>query len=182
MSDYEKFSDEEIVEKVRSNDQELYAILIERYQRKLTRYAMSILQDEYRAMNAVQDSFIKAFVHLNGFNVKIKFSSWIYRIVHNEVMNLVVKHKHEYPMFEDMDFESDEDIVDNFSKEEIKKRIHTCLSRMSQLYYEPMFLFFIEEKSYEEISTILRIPIGTVGTRINRAKILMKQLCQTIQQ
>jgi len=49
---------------------------------------------------------------------------------------------------------------------------------MPIIYKEPLSLFYLEEKSYEEISDILRIPIGTVGTRVNRAKVIMKKLCQ----
>ena len=49
---------------------------------------------------------------------------------------------------------------------------------MPVIYKEPLSLFYLEEKSYEEISDILRIPMGTVGTRVNRGKILMKKLCQ----
>lgn len=179
MSDIEELSDEKIVEKVRSDDQELYYIIIERYQNKLLRYATNILKDEHRAVDVVQESFIKAFTNLQSFNAKMKFSSWIYRIVHNEAMNVIAKYKNEIPMPEDIDFESEEDIVDSLSKEEIKERVNNCLSRMPYLYYEPLSLFFLEEKSYQEISDILRIPIGTVGTRINRAKVLIKKICQT---
>ena len=49
---------------------------------------------------------------------------------------------------------------------------------MPVIYREPLSLYFLEEKPYEEISDILRIPVGTVGTRINRAKVLMKKICQ----
>ena len=49
---------------------------------------------------------------------------------------------------------------------------------MPLLYSEPLALFYIDEKSYEEIGNILRLPMGTVATRISRAKILMKKICQ----
>lgn len=180
MSDNDKYSDEEIVEKVRSIDPELYVVVVERYQNKLLRYAINILKDEHKAADVVQEAFIKAFINLNSFNAKKKFSSWIYRIAHNEAMNVAAKHKNELPMPEDIDFASEEDIVGNLSKQEILERVSRCLSHIPTFYYEPLSLFFLEEKSYEEISDILRIPVGTVGTRISRAKILMKKICQTI--
>lgn len=181
MNNRDNLSDEEIVEKVRSSDQELYAVIVERYHNKLLRYATNLIKDEHKAADVVQESFIKAFVNLQSFNAKMKFSSWMYRIVHNEAMNTFAKNKHELPMLEDVEFESGEDIIDDLSKVEVKERVNHCLSHMPRLYYEPLSLFFLEEKSYEEISDILRIPIGTVGTRIGRAKILMKKICQTIQ-
>ena len=180
MGDNEKFSDEEIVEKVRSGDRELYASIVGRYQNKLLRYASNLLKDEHKAADVVQESFIKAFINLEGFNAKKKFSSWIYRIVHNEAVNLLAKHKNEVPMPEDIDFKSDEDIEEGLRKEEESAMVGKCLTQMPILYSEPLELFFLEEKSYEEISDILRLPVGTVGTRINRAKILTKKLCQTI--
>lgn len=178
MDDSEKFSDEEIVEKVRSVDQDLYAIIIDRYQKKLLRYAMNLVKDENKAVDVVQESFIKAFVNLNGFNTKKKFSSWIYRIVHNEAMNSIKKYKKETPWLDDIDIPSDENIEDDFEQKEITAEVERCLEKMPLIYAEPITLHYIEEKSYREISDILRIPIGTVSVRMSRAKVLMKHLCQ----
>jgi len=181
MEDLKKLTDEQVVDYVRTKDQESYLEIVLRYQDKLMRYANSLTRDEQKSADIVQNSFIKAFVNLNSFNTKMKFSSWIYRIVHNEAMNEFVKHKNEIPMLEDMDFASSEDVAADFDKKETQERVRKCLSEIPLLYSEPLSLFFLEEKSYEEISDILRLPIGTVGTRINRAKILMKKICQTIQ-
>ena len=63
-------------------------------------------------------------------------------------------------------------------KKELQAHAHHCLRQMPLIYREVLSLYFLEERSYEEISDILRIPIGTVGTRINRAKVLMKKICQ----
>jgi RNA polymerase sigma-70 factor (ECF subfamily) len=178
MNDAKIFSDEEIVEKVRSVDQELYAVIIERYQAKLLRYAGNLLKDEDSAADVVQDSFIKAFINLKGFNTNKKFSSWIYRIVHNEAMNAIKKYQKEVQMPEGIDFQSDENIGREFERKEDIDKVKRSLRKMPQLYSAPLALFYIEEKSYGEISDILKIPMGTVAVRISRAKILMKKLCQ----
>ncbi len=178
MSDNKVFSDEEIIEKVRSVDQELYAVIIERYQTKLLRYAGNLLKDEDKAADVVQDSFIKAFINLKGFNTKKKFSSWIYRIVHNEAINIIKRYQKEIQLPEGIDFRSDEDIKKDFERKEDVEKIEKCLAKMPQIYSAPLTLFYIDEKSYEEISDILRIPMGTVAIRISRAKTLMKKLCQ----
>jgi len=178
MSDNEKLSDEEIIEKVRSSDQELYSVIVERYQNKLLRYAGNLIKDGDRASDVVQESFIKAFINLKGFNTQKKFSSWIYRIVHNEAINIAKKYQKELPILDDFDFQSDENIEDNFEQKETVVNVKKCLGEIPLLYSEPLTLFFIDEKSYEEISDILRIPMGTVATRISRAKILMKKICQ----
>jgi len=178
MSETLKLTDEEIVEKVRSNDRDFYAVIIDRYKNKLLRYATSLVHDEDKASHIIQDSFIKAYINLNGFNVKKKFSSWIYRIVHNEAMNVIKKYRKEVLMPDDFDFESGEDITRDFEKKETVIYVEKCLNSIPLIYSEPLSLYYLDEKSYEEISDILRIPMGTVAIRMSRAKKLMKHICQ----
>ncbi len=178
MQNYKKLSDEQLVNLVRNQDQELYRYLIDRYQAKLLRYALYLTADDDQAADVVQEAFIKAFVNLQSFNTKKKFSSWLYRITHNEAMNILNRHKQELPILKDIDFASDIDLEDDFIKKELEGRAQRCLAQMPVIYKEVLTLYYLEEQSYEEISDILRIAIGTVGTRLNRAKILMKKLCQ----
>ena len=72
---------------VRTKDQELYGEVVRRYQDKLLRYADYLMQNESRAADVTQNAFIKAFINLNSFDTGKKFSSWIYRITHNEAIN-----------------------------------------------------------------------------------------------
>lgn len=178
MKDKAKLTDEELVEAVRSRDKELYAEVIRRYQAKLLRYAGYIMGDEQKGADAVQEGLIKAYVNLKSFNTKRKFSSWIYRIVHNEAMRMLKKDKKLRRMDEGREYESGVNLEDEVIKKEMLKRAHSCLKKMPLIYREPLSLFYLEEKSYEEISDILRIPLGTVGTRINRAKGILKKICQ----
>ena len=178
MSNISTLSDSDVVKIVRTRDKELYAEIIKRYQKKLMRYASYIMGDMQMAADVVQEAFIKAYINLNGFDAKKKFSSWMYRIVHNEAMNMLSKHKKQVPMNDDVEYESGVDLEDEYIKSELVSRTHECLEHMALIYKEPLSLFYLEEKSYEEISDILRIPKGTVGTRVNRAKAIMKKLCQ----
>jgi RNA polymerase sigma-70 factor (ECF subfamily) len=180
MKEETELTDEEVVEKIRQTDKDLYAVIIERYQKKLLRYANSLLKDEDKAVDVVQNSFIKAFVNLNSFNTGHKFGSWIYQIVHNEALNIIKKYPGETPLLDDIDFKSDENIEENFIKNETKLEVEKCLTEIPLLYSEPLSLYYIDDKSYEEISDILRIPMGTVAVRISRAKKLMKKICQKI--
>ena len=178
MTDISKLLDEQVIEIVRTKDKEAYAEIIKRYQTKLMRYASYITGDEHVGADVVQEGFIKAYVNLNGFDTQKKFSSWMYRIVHNEAVNLLNKYKKQRPMDDQAELDSGINLEDEFIKEEIVSHAHHCLEQMPLMYKEPLSLFYLEENSYEEISDILRIPIGTVGTRINRAKEMMKKLCQ----
>ncbi len=178
MKDISKLPDEDIVNLVRGKDKELFSLIIKRYQEKLLRYADYLIGDEHKAADVVQESFIKAYINLNGFDVKKKFSSWMYRIVHNAAIDAVNKNKKQIPLSEKTDFDSGVNLEDELIKKELKINAQLCLQQIPVIYREPLTLYFLEEKTYEEIGDILRMPMGTVGTRINRAKILMKKICQ----
>ena len=180
MDDFDRLSDEEVVELVRSQDQELYRELVQRYQNRLLRYANYLVRNEDQAADVVQESFIKAFVNLKSFNTKKKFSSWIYRIVHNEAVNYLKRSKKVIP-FAGREWLADKvksgtDLENDFLKTQEREAVGRALEKLSLEYCEPLVLFYFEEKSYGEISEILRIPVGTVGTRINRGKILLRGL------
>lgn len=174
MKNVKNLSDEELVELVRSQDQELFGEVVQRYQDKLLRYATSLVGDGHQAADVVQESFIKAFINLRGFNVKRKFSSWIYRIVHNQAINQIKKKKRELSLdgnqYLKEAMRSKVDIEKDFDKQELAKMVTVCLNKLPLKYRAPLVLFYLQERSYEEISDVLRIPVGTVGTRINRGK------------
>jgi len=178
MEKYKNVSDEELVKIVRDIDKELYLLIVKRYEAKLLRYVNYLINDDAKASDAVQETFIKAFINLNGFNVKKKFSSWIYRIAHNESVNIVKKYNKEVQLDPEMDLPDNKNIDDEYDKNEIVKMARKCLSKMPIIYSEPLELYYLEDKSYEEVGDILRLNVGTVGTRINRAKIIMKKICQ----
>lgn len=178
MKDISKLSDEKLVSLVKKKDKELFSEVIKRYEKKLLRYADYLLSDEHDAADVVQNTFIKTYINLNGFNENKKFSSWIYRIAHNEAMNLVNKKRKQVKIGSDFEIDSGIDLEDEIILKELNSQTRNCLKQMPVLYSEPLVLYYLEEKSYEEISDVLRIPIGTVGTRINRAKAIMKKICK----
>lgn len=169
-------SDEAIVDLVRNENKELYVYIVKRYEQKLLNYVQFLIHDSHKAKDVVQQTFIKAYINLNGFNSKKKFSSWLYRIAHNEAMNIVKKYRKEIPLIED--YRNDEDTEEIFSKKEVQQHTHDCLDKMQIKYAEPLILYYFDDKSYDEISDILKLPMGTVATRLNRAKEMMKKLCR----
>lgn len=188
MSNPIDLTDEELVELVRSQDQELYAELVKRYQAKLLRYAESIVKSSDQAADVVQQAFIKAFKNLNSFNTHKKFSSWIYRIVHNEAINLIKKHYKEHSLEGNewpesiLSDKNQPDLVEKIEQKEISAAMNQALDKLPIKYRTTLSLFFMDDKSYEEISDILKIPIGTVGTRINRGKKILAHIYQQQEQ
>jgi len=176
-------SDEELVEKIRSEDNELYAEIVRRYQQKLYHYLRYLTNRPSEAEDLLQNVFIKAYRNLFGFDTKKKFSSWIYRIAHNEGVNFVKKTTRKKQVslenLEKIGFspESEDDsIEDAFAREEIREKVKECLDELEAKYREPLVLYYFEDKSYREISDILRVPAKTVGTFIFRGKRILKTI------
>lgn len=172
-----EISDEALVEIVRSEDKEKYSEIIDRYEEKLLRYAFYLLGEEEKAKDVVQESFVKAYINLQGFNTKKKFSSWIYRIVHNEAINNIKKRGKEISST-NFDLQSKDNLEEDFEKNDLKGNVKSCLKKLPVKYRDVMTLYFLEEKSYDEISSILQVPISTVGTWLKRGKNLLKEICQ----
>ncbi len=171
-------SDEEIVAMTLSV-QSSFGFIIERYEAKLKRYISRIgIRNPDDQLDVLQDIFIKAYKNLNSFDTSLKFSSWIYRIAHNEAISWYRKHKvrPEGHLVADGDEvlnilttkeDSPEEAFDlAVNAEEITK----ALDEIDDKYREVLILRYFENKEYEEISDILKIPPGSVGTLIYRGK------------
>ena len=178
-------SDQEIV-RLTLSDPNQYGLLVERYEPKLQRYIARLgvrVHDDQ--LDVLQEIFIKAYRNLNGFDTSLSFSSWIYRIAHNEAISFYRKKNvrpeghlvgdgDEVLSFISSSLESS-DV--SFDKTINAKEVEEALSRLDEKYREPIILRFFEHKEYDEISDILQIPIGSVGTLLHRGK---KQLADVL--
>ncbi len=178
MQSADKLSDEQLVERVRLVDQELYAQVVKRYEDKLWRYVATILVDDAMVADIVQETFIKAYINLRGFDTRRKFSSWLYRIAHNEAVNILKKQRRKVAWDENVErlIYSHGAMEEEMSRRELMQAMQDSMQRLPLLYREPLALFYGEEKSYEDISDILRLPMGTVATRISRGKKLLRMI------
>jgi RNA polymerase sigma-70 factor (ECF subfamily) len=174
--------DEEIAKHIQAGETDLFSYLINRYEAKISRYARKFLSDSDDINDVLQEIFIKVYININSFDVSRKFSPWIYRIAHNELVNALRKKKKNVLPILNLDvflpynlskdgLEKDNNIRD------IKKMAETCLDGIDAKYREPIILFYFDELSYKEISEILQIPVSTVGIRIKRGREKMKQIC-----
>ncbi len=175
--DIDKKSDEELINLVLKNP-DYFLHLVRRYENKLTRYISRISNlDKDEIEDVLQDVFIKVYKNLNGFDASLKFSSWIYRITHNEVISNYRKFKNKVKV---ISFDNDGEFIKNIADEldienelklkDLKVEVFIILNKMDLKYREVLILRFMEEKSYGEISDILKKPEGTVATLLNRSK------------
>lgn len=183
VPDIRALSDEEVVVMVREEDQECYSEIIRRYEMKLGRYLRKFVSDPHERADILQDVFIKAYRNLYGFNTSLRFSSWIYRIAHNEAVNFLRKARGPEILLDDVEYKligAGIDIEESIDREMKKKRLEEALQHIDARYKEPLMLFYFDEMTYEEISDILRIPKNTVGTYISRGKKALKERFENI--
>jgi len=183
MDDFEK-KDEEIVSLVQSGKIELFGIVIDRYEKKMKRYASKVLNNHDDIQDVVQEIFTKAYINIKSVDTKRKFSSWLYRIAHNEIVNVFKKNKKRgFSPFFNLDVlfpqqgnGNDNNINKQIEQKEMQQMIEVCFDQLEEKYREPIALYYLEEFSYGEIADIMQIPISTVGVRIKRGKEAMKSI------
>lgn len=155
-----------------------FACIVDRYSSKLLRYIMRISDvSKEEAEDILQETYINAYKYLRSFDSSLSFSSWIYRIAHNQVISQFRKrqvrpHGHTIDL-EDNALEhiaSELNVIDDVEKSLLKDKIGTVLDDLPLKYKEVLVLRFLEDKSYSEIADILKKPEGTIATLLNRAK------------
>jgi RNA polymerase sigma-70 factor (ECF subfamily) len=184
MDPLSDISDEALVIEYKKNPQ-YFSVIVDRYVPKLTRYirrrSMATSDD---IDDLLQNIFIKVYRNINEYNTSLLFSSWIYRISHNEMIDWYRREKRRSTLSLDDEAQdiiskliTEEDHTSRFSNEEQKQYVITKLNTLDEKYKEILLLRFFDDKSYDEIADILKIPAGTVAVRLNRAK---KQLQKNI--
>jgi RNA polymerase sigma-70 factor (ECF subfamily) len=166
-------------------DSTLYRHLIDRYHSKLFRYVVRLARlPKEDAEDILQEVFVKAYVNLNDYDLNLKFSSWIYRIAHNETVSFLrrVAARPKAAYF-DPEFDGEEERlkanIDLAAETDLKFRagqIREALAKIDAKYQTVLVLKYLEDKSYEEMSDILKKPPGTIATLLNRAKKKLKEV------
>lgn len=160
------------------SNQDSFVLITGRYKVRLFSYIKRLtnIRDE-DAEDLLQDIFLKVYLNLNNFNRKMKFSSWIYAIARNQVFSHHRKVSVRPEGYADVLDENisrqlitDINAIDIIDREISRQKISQAIFRLKSKYREVIFLRFFEEKSYQEISDIIRKPVGTVGSMLDRAK------------
>ncbi len=173
-------SDEELVKRVQRGEKEQFTVLFDRYEAKMLRYGRRFLFNYTDIEDAVQEVFIKTYQNIRSFNPKWSFSTWIYRIAHNTFINVIRKKGREPIAFLDFDTFLQFAVPETISRSDIEtlaekqELVSENLATLDPKYREPIILYYFEQKSYQEIADILRIPVATVGVRLKRARELLK--------
>lgn len=180
MSDREV--DQQLVERVQSGDKRAFNLLVSKYQRKLGRLLSRFIRDPHEVEDVTQEAFIKAYRALPGFRGDSAFYTWLYRIGINTAKNHLVAMGRRAPTSTGMDAEEAENLDSGAQLRDLNTPENQMMSRqvgeaVNQTLLElpdelrtAITLREIEGLSYEEIATAMQCPVGTVRSRIFRAR------------
>lgn len=180
-------ADLEIVKRVQAGDIEAYNILVLRYQHKAVKVAYDYVHNYVDANDVAQEAFIRAYRAIGSFRGESAFYTWLFRIVANAAKSFLEQNqKHRYSMdVDDPEFDHEHDIngaLTNIESpdtliesEELQNVISKAFSELPEDLRRAITLREINNKSYEEIATMTGAPIGTVRSRIFRARQMIEE-------
>lgn len=189
--DYSNESDESLMLRTKGGDNDAFGELVRRYGNKMVNLAYRILGDREVAEDIGQETFVRAYQSAPRYQTISKFSTWIHTIAINLCRNELKKRKVQVYSLEGMAHNDDEkiriDIADHSTKPDIvyeRKEIENIVLRavdsLPEHFKVPLILRDIQGLTYEEIEQILGIPEGTVKSRINRARLKVKEIIEPL--
>jgi len=176
-----------LIKKCAQGDIEAFEELILKYEKTAYNIALKMIRNQDDAMDISQEAFIKVFKSIKTFNFEASFSTWLYRIVTNTCLDFLRKNsKRSYSLNNPINTEDGEiqreipDVSNNtediFEKQLTKELVHKAINKLEDNHKAVIILRDIEGFSYEEISQILDCSLGTVKSRISRARNNLKNI------
>ncbi len=184
-----KPTDEELIERFQNGDLYAFDLIVKRYKNQLLNFIYRFLGNTVEAEDLVQETFLRVYRNRKAYQKVAKFSTWIYTIAGNLAKTELRKRKRRRFFsiselgYNDKDYDiSDEDYnpekdVDGRMKEEI---VHKKIMELSPKFREVILLRDVQQLSYEEISEIVDIPLGTVKSRVNRGRLKLQEKLKKI--
>jgi RNA polymerase sigma-70 factor, ECF subfamily len=171
-----KLPDEDIITLILNGNKTIYEEIVKRYYDKLTRYLSRLLNFNTQDVeDCLSETFLKTYLHLTIYNHSLKFSSWIYRIAHNQAVDLIRK-KTLIPTFNLDWFQHIPDKTTDFNI--TNQRLESVLAKLPFKERNLLVLFHIQELTLEEMSDILKLKSNTIAVQLKRARIKAKQVIE----
>jgi RNA polymerase sigma-70 factor (ECF subfamily) len=171
-----------LVERVQSGDREAFGLLVGKYQRKLLRLVMRLVRDPAEAEDVTQEAFIKAYRALPNFRGESAFYTWLYRIGVNTAKNWLVAHGKRMPTVSEITDDESEGIEEGvllrhdetpdrvLMSRQIGETVNAAMEALPEDLRTAITLREIDGMAYEDIAQVMDCPIGTVRSRIFRAR------------
>lgn len=180
-----------LVRRCKEGDQHAFRLLVERYQRKVYGAAYGIVKDREEALDIAQDAFVKVHKYLDNFKGDSSFYTWLYRITVNLAIDrLRARNKGEQVEFDEAVRQDDEASLEggvlssrlgtnpgkSALRRELAEKIEEALSQIPEKHREILLLRELEGMSYEDLARVLKIPKGTVMSRLFHARVKLQKI------
>lgn len=181
-------NDEELVKKVKNGDVDAFEEIIAKYEKKVFSLIFNVIKNENEIEDLAQEVFIKIYKNIDKFQGKSSLYTWVYRITTNVCLDYIKKRKEiiyidEKIQFEDgemdMQLSTNEKLQDElYEEKELKEKLKKSINKLPENQRMMIILRDIKGLSYEEISKILSMKLGTVKSQINRARLKLKEILE----
>ncbi len=178
-------SEQQLLERCRGGDTTAFDEIVEQHQNRVFNLCYWVLNDHEAAADAAQDAFVRAFRAIGNFRGDCAFSTWLHRIAVNVALNAARSRRHTPLPFSAL--ENDEtgtrppepvDPIDNpqdmLTRRERRRVVRCALAELPEHHRLVLVLFDIQGHSYEEMAELLELPLGTVKSRLNRARLALR--------
>tara|TARA_B100000767_G_C19707297_1_gene511119 strand:+ start:111 stop:704 length:594 start_codon:yes stop_codon:yes gene_type:complete len=177
------YKDEELILQFQQGNENAYVELVNRYKNKLINFTFNYLGDRDLAEDIVQETMLKLYEKRHYYKEIAKFSTWIYTIARNQANTELRKRKRRNISFlsqmtkngKDFDLDSKSpDLINELHNTYLSKRINKAIQLLPEHFREVIVLRDIQGLSYEDIGLVMDAPLGTIKSRINRARIQLQ--------
>lgn len=180
-------SEAELVDRARRGDGAAFGLLISRYERRVYRMARQITQNDEDSEDVLQETFLKAFEHLDSFQGNSKFYTWLTRIAVNESLMKLRKRKSDRTVSMDENIETDEEPIVReiavwddtpelrYGQEEMRRILESAIDSLKPIFRTVFVLRDVEELSTEETAEVLGLSIAAVKSRLLRARLQLRE-------
>ena len=175
--------DADLVARMRDGDAEALARVVERYQQRIFTLIFGIVRDRHEVEDVAQEVFLQVFLRIDAFDGRSKFYTWLYRVAANAAKDHVKKRarRPSVPLDEDAgiaDRRTDGPDAHAVTREN-RRIVREAIASLPPRYREVLALRELDEMSYSEIAQVLRLSIGTVESRLHRARARLKRRLQS---
>jgi RNA polymerase sigma-70 factor, ECF subfamily len=175
----EKDLDYGLMQAVQRGDMVAFNSIVDRYKDRLMNVIGRMLSSTEEAEDVVQETFVRVYQHRQSFNFQHCFSTWIYTIALNLARNELRKRKRfKFLDVNDMQGAESELAVEMKLPSRIPQALESAIQNLPEKYRTAFMLRDIQEMPYDEVAKVLNVPLGTVKSRVNRARMMLKEELQ----
>jgi RNA polymerase sigma-70 factor (ECF subfamily) len=182
------FNETELIKKCQKGDLDSFDVLVSMYSERAYAVAFGVMGNKHDASDMTQEAFIKVFRNIKKFNFKSAFNTWLYRIVKNACIDEIRKRKRGTVVSLDATIDggdgeyimqipdSGPGIQEILERDENKKMLNAALGELKENHRVVLVLADIKSYDYSEVAAMLSIPVGTVKSRISRARLKLAEI------